>query len=127
MDKPLKIVIFIVLGLVIFHLLFDIFGSQSHIKQIKKNLELSKKNVDSALSEIKYSQERLNAMQEDLIKFSFYIKDIQGRVELNDNEKRKKEARSQVELDSLKALIKKGKLELKLTDSLPEIIIKDLK
>lgn len=126
MDKPLKIVLFIVLGIVIIHFVFDMFGSKSNIKTVIKNLEASRKNVDSALVEIKNSQEKLNTMQEDLNKYSLYIKDIQGRVELNDNEKKRKEARTQFELDSLKARIKKGKAELQLTDSLPPIPVNDL-
>ncbi len=126
MDKPLKIILFIVLGIVVFHLVFDMFGSKSNIKTVIKNLELSRKNVDSALIEIKNAQEKLNTMQEDLNKYSLYIKDIQGRVELSDNEKKRKEARNQMELDSLKARIKKGKAELQLTDSLPPILVNDL-
>lgn len=124
MDKPLRIVIFVVLGLVVFHLVFDLFNTRSNIKTVIKNLEKSREKVDSALNEIKFSQEKLKTMQEDLDKFSLYVKDIQGRVELNDNEKKKKEAKNQIELDSLKARIKKGKIELQLTDTLPEIIIK---
>jgi SMC interacting uncharacterized protein involved in chromosome segregation len=124
MDKPLKIVIYVVLGLVVFHLVFDLFNTRSNIKAVIKNLEQSRKNIDSALNEIKFSQEKLKSMQEDLDKFSLYVKDIQGRVELNDIVKQKEEARSIKERDSLKALIKKGKEELLTTDTLPKITVK---
>ncbi len=124
MDKPLRIIIFIVLGLVVFHLVFDLFNTRSNLKAVIKNLEKSRQNIDSALNEIKFSQDKLKTMQEDLDNFSLYIKDIQGRAELNDNEKKKKEAKTQKELDSLKALIKKGKAELLITDTLPDILEK---
>jgi septal ring factor EnvC (AmiA/AmiB activator) len=124
MDKPLRIVIFVVLGLVVFHLVFDLFNTRSNIKAVIKNLEKSRQNIDSALNEIKFSQDKLKTMQEDLDKFRFYIKDIQGRVELNDNEKKKTEAISIKERDSLKARIKKGKEELLVTDTLPDILEK---
>ena len=124
MDRPLKIVVYVVLGLVVFHLVFDLFNTRSNIKAVIKNLEKSRQNIDSALNEIKFSQDKLKTMQEDLDKFSLYVKDIQGRVELSDNEKRKEEARSIKERDSLKALIKKGKEELLITDTLPKITVK---
>ena len=89
MDKPLRIIIFVVLGLVVFHLVFDLFNTRSNIKTVIKKLEQSRLNVDSALNEIKFSQEKLKTMQEDLDKFSLYIKDIQGRAALIDNEKKK--------------------------------------
>ena len=127
MDKPLRIIIFVVLGLVVFHLVFDLFNTRSNIKAVIKNLEKSRQNIDSALNEIKFSQGKLKTMQEDLDKFSLYVKDIQGRVELTDIEKKKKDALSLKERDSLKALIKKLKEELLTTDSLPPIIVKDLK
>ena len=124
MDKPLRIVIFVVLGLVVFHLVFDLFNTRSNIKAVIKNLEKSRQNIDSALNEIKFSQDKLKTMQEDLDKFSLYIKDIQGRAALIDNEKKKAEALSIKERDSLKALIKKGKEELLTTDTLPKITVK---
>ena len=124
MDKPLRIIIFIVLGLVVFHLVFDLFNTRSNLKAVIKNLEKSRANIDSALNEIKFSQGKLKTMQDDLDKFSLYIKDIQGRVELSDMEKKKAEARTLKERDSLKALIKKGKEELLITDTLPDILEK---
>ncbi|HMK26202.1 MAG TPA: hypothetical protein VK483_09250 [Chitinophagaceae bacterium] len=127
MDRPLKIVVYVVLGLVIFHLVFDLFNTRSNIKAVIENLKKSRQNIDSALNEIKFSQGKLNDMQEDLNKFSLYINDIQRRVELDDNEKKKLDAMSIRERDSLKALIKKGKDEILKSDSLPPIGIQDLK
>jgi septal ring factor EnvC (AmiA/AmiB activator) len=126
MDKPLKIVVYVVLGLVVFHLVFDLFNTRSNIKAVIENLKKSRQNIDSALNEIKFSQGKLKEMQEDLNKFSLYINDIQRRVELDDNEKKKLDAMSIRERDSLKTLIKKGKEEILKSDSLPPIAIKDL-
>jgi SMC interacting uncharacterized protein involved in chromosome segregation len=123
MDRPLKIVVYVVLGLVVFHLVFDLFNTRSNIKAVIKNLKESRVNIDSALNQIKFSQEKLKTMQEDLNNFSLYVKDIQGRVELNDNEKRLKETSSKRIQDSLRRLIDEGKKELRLTDTLPDIII----
>lgn len=124
MDKSLKIILFIVLGFVVFHLIFDIFGSHSNIKTVISNLKKSQLNIDSALNEIKSSQEKLKNMQEDLNKFSFYIKDIQGRVELNDLEKKIIDKHFDKKKDSLQRLIDISKKELHLTETLPDIPIK---
>jgi len=124
MDKPLRIVIYVVLGLVVFHLVFDLFNSKSNIKAVIQNLEKSRANVDSALNEIRISQDKLKSMQEDLDKFSLYIKDIQGRVELNDMEKILDDKKYKLKKDSIRGLIDKMKEELQITDTLPDILEK---
>lgn len=124
MDKPLRIVIYVVLGLVVFHLVFDLFNTRSNIKTVIQNLEKSRANVDSALNEIRISQDKLKSMQEDLDKFSLYIKDIQGRVELNDMQKILDDKKYALKKDSIRGLIDKMKVELKITDTLPDILEK---
>jgi hypothetical protein len=112
------------LGIVVIHMGIDIFGTQSNIRSVIKNLERSQDNVDNAIKQIDSSQKRLEAMQEDLQKFSLYIRDIQQHVELNDNEKKLKEAVSTKARDSIRNIINNLKNELKETDTLPDIPIK---
>ena len=124
MSQPIRIIIYILLAVVVIHLLFDIFGTHSNIKSVIRKLEKSQDNLNNAMKEIDSSQKRLGLMQEDLQKFSAYVKDIQGQVELSDSEKKLKEATSIKVKDSLRKRINVLKEELLETDTLPEIIIK---
>src|SRR5258705_1789634 len=124
MNKPVQIIIYIMLGIVIIHMAIDIFGTQSNIKSVIKNLELSQDNIDNVVKQIDSSQKTLGAMQEDLQKFSLYIRDVQQHVELNDNEKKFREALTMKAKDSIRNIINNLKNELKETDSLPDIPIK---
>ena len=124
MNKPVQIIIYIMLGIVIIHMAIDIFGTQSNIKSVIKNLERSQDNIDNVVKQIDSSQKTLGAMQEDLQKFSLYVRDIQQHVELNDNEKKFREALTMKAKDSIRNIINNLKNELKETDSLPDIPIK---
>src|SRR5678810_251838 len=105
MNKPVQIIIYIMLGIVVIHMAMDIFGTQSNIRSVIKNLERSQENVDDAMKQIDSSQKRLGAMEEDLQKFSLYIRDIQQHVELNDNEKKLREAATTKARDSIRNII----------------------
>lgn len=124
MSKSVQIIIYIMLGIVIIHMAMDIFGTQSNIRSVIKNLERSQDNIDNAVKQIDSSQKSLGAMQEDLQKFSLYIRDIQQHVELNDNEKKFREALTTKAKDSIRNIINNLKNELKETDTLPDIPIK---
>jgi hypothetical protein len=124
MNKPVQIIIYIMLGIVILHMAIDIFGTQSNIRSVIKNLERSQDNIDNAVKQIDSSQKSLGAMQEDLQKFSLYIRDIQQHVELSDNEKKFREALTMKAKDSIRSIINNLKNELKETDTLPDIPIK---
>lgn len=124
MNKPVQIIIYIMLGVVVIHMALDIFGTQSNIRSVINNLERSQENVDDAMKQIDSSQKRLGAMEEDLQKFSLYIRDIQQHVELNDNEKKFREAATAKARDSIRIIINNLKTELKETDTLPDILIK---
>lgn len=119
MERPVKIILYILVGIAVISLLSSLFGN-SNLRDIRKNLEEAKRSADSALLELQFSKSRLDSIRADMVVFKSYINRVQKTVELNDNEKRLREAKSKTEVDSLKANIKELRAAIA-TDSLPDI------
>ncbi len=119
MEKSIKIILFIIVGIVIVNFVATIFGN-NNIKGIRVNLEKAKLTTDSALNELKYSKSKLDSIKADMLVFQSYINNIQKTVELNDIEKRLKEEKNAVKVTEFKENIKKLRSEIE-TDSLPDI------
>ena len=119
MEKSVKIVLYIIVGILCLNLFFMVFGN-SNVKGIRKDLEQAKQSADSALNELRISREKLDSISNDIVVFKAYISSIQKTVALDDAEKRLKEER-----DAGKAkVIRSSIIELKETlkhDSLPPI------
>src|SRR3954454_8321714 len=112
MEKPIKIILFIVVVLAVINLVTMIFGN-SNLKDIRKDLEKAKLTADSALNELQYSKSKLDSIKSDMLVFSTYINRIQKTVELNDVEKRLKEEKDNQKVIDLKATIKDLRNDLK--------------
>lgn len=121
MEKPVKIVLFVVVVIAIINLVTMIFGN-SNLRDIRKDLEKAKLTADSALYELQYSKNKLDSIKSDMRLFSTYISNIQKTVELNDMEKRVKEEKDMEKVMDFKENIKKLRADLE-TDSLPDIDI----
>ena len=119
MEKPIKVILFIVVAIAIINLLTMIFGN-SNLRDIRKDLEKAKLTADSALYELQYSKSKLDSIKSDMLVFSTYINRIQKTVELNDIEKRLKEEKDKAKILDFKENIKKLRTDLE-TDSLPDI------
>ncbi|MCW3108333.1 MAG: hypothetical protein JWQ09_2839 [Segetibacter sp.] len=119
MEKPIKIILFVVVVLAVINLVTMLFGN-SNLRDIRKDLEKAKLTADSALYELQYSKSKLDSIKSDMIVFSTYISNIQKTVELNDVEKRLKEEKDRNKIIDFKENIKKLRSDLE-TDSLPEI------
>lgn len=129
MEKPLRIVIYLVLALTVINALITFF-EKSQLKQIQQNIEASQRNIDTALNYINASRTKLDSLQGDVDKFKYYIKNIQANVSILNAKKEIEEAKSNAKLketvDELNAKVKAFKEELKATDSLPPIDVKPL-
>ena len=119
MEKPIKVILFIVVAIAIINLLTMIFGN-SNLRDIRKDLEKAKLTADSALHELQYSKSKLDSIKSDMLVFSTYINRIQKTVELNDVEKRLKEEKDMSKILDFKENIKKLRSDIE-TDSLPDI------
>ena len=119
MEKTIKILLFIIVGITFIHLLTSLFGNGS-IKSIRQDLQKAKRTADSALVELQLSRSRLDSIKADMVVFRSYINRIENTVALNDAEKRLKDERDATRVKELKEEIRKRREEMQ-NDSLPEI------
>ena len=119
MEKTIKILLFIIVGITFIHFLTSLFGNGS-IKSIRQDLQKAKRTADSALVELQLSRSRLDSIQADIVVFRSYINRIENTVALNDAEKRLKDERDATRVKELKEEIRQRRAEME-NDSLPEI------
>ena len=119
MEKPIKIILFVIVGIALINLATTLF-SNSNLNGIKQNLEQAKRSADSALLELQFSKNRLDSIRADIVVFKAYINNVQKRVQLNDAEKRLREEKDQDKADSIKQSIQQLKTTIA-KDSLPPI------
>ncbi|GAA4739260.1 hypothetical protein [Flavisolibacter ginsenosidimutans] len=119
MEKPIKIILFIIVGIALINLATTLF-SNSNLKGIQRNLEEAKRSADSALVELQLSKSRLDSIRADIVVFKAYINNVQKRVQLNDAEKQLRETRDQDKVDSIKQSIQQLRTHIA-KDSLPPI------
>lgn len=119
MEKPIKIILFIIVGIALINLATTLF-SNSNLKGIQQDLERAKRSADSALVELQYSKSRLDSIRADIVVFKSYINNVQKRVALNDAEKQLRETRDQNKVDSIKQSIQQLRTHID-KDSLPPI------
>jgi hypothetical protein len=121
MEKPVKIILFIIVAIALINLATTLF-SNSNLKGIKQNLEEAKRSADSALIELQFSKSKLDSIKADMLVFKSYINNVQKRVELSDAEKRVREEKDQGKVDSIKQTIQQLRSTIA-KDSLPPIEI----
>jgi hypothetical protein len=124
MQRPLKIILFVIIGLLVGNFIVSFWGN-SRISDIQKNLETAKLSADSALNELKFSKSRLDSIRSDIDTFRTNVSTIQESVETNDFEKRVQEQKDIARLTGLKNTIKDLRPELQPLD-LPDIQVKNL-
>ncbi|TKK68218.1 hypothetical protein FC093_11315 [Ilyomonas limi] len=125
MEKSVKIILFVILGIVLINFIVMLFGNSS-MKDIRNDLQQAKRGTDSALNELQYSQSKLDSIKSDMINLQSHLTQIQAQVAVNDAAKRVEEARNESRAAELKNKIKQSKPRLS-TDSLPGIDVIVLK
>ena len=119
MTNSFKIILYIIVGIVIINFFFTFFYN-SNIRGIRQNLEEAKRSTDSALQEVKFSQDKLDSIMSDVAVFKVYINNVQKTVALADAEKRVKEEKDVTKVAEIKKNIEELKDDIK-DDSLPPI------
>ncbi len=119
MERPIKIILYIIVGILVLNLLFTLLGN-SNVKSIRQDLEKARNTTDSALNELRFSKARLDSIKSDMLVFRAYIDKIENTVAVTDAEKRVKEERDAQKVKDLKEEIRRRREELA-NDSLPEI------
>lgn len=108
--------------------LYQTFVANSNLKKAIETLDDTNRKLDAASGEIRYSKERVDSLQQNFSRFSAYIKDVQGRLERMDLEKRVNEQAFQAKRDSIRIRLKELNKSVDLTgEDLPEVTIIDSK
>ncbi|WP_291911884.1 hypothetical protein [Chitinophaga sp. CB10] len=118
-ERPLKIVLYLLLGVCVVSFLMTIFGNNA-LKGAREDIRAAKKSADSAISELKKSQDRVDSIHADMDVLKQYASNIRKFVELSDQQKILEETRSAAEKKRLKDYIDSLRNEIK-KDSLPVI------
>ena len=124
MEKPVKVILFIVVALLVANFLMTFFGNSS-ISAIRDNLKSAKLSADSALNQIKNSKRKLDSIKIDMANFQTRISDIHNTVTAMDIVKSNQDQRDLVKLNDLKkaiGVLKPGVEPL----NLPDIDIRNL-
>lgn len=121
MEKPIKIILFIIVGLAVINLISNLFGT-SNLKGIKEDLQKAKITADSALGELRYSKEKIDSINADILRFRAYINNIQKTVQANDLEKRLSEEKNRDTINVIKERINNLRQSID-TTQLPDIDI----
>jgi hypothetical protein len=122
MDKSIKIILVIVGILVLVNLGFNLFGVNSNIKDSLQRIHASQEKLDSAMEAIARSKAQLDSLQVHFSKFNSYVRDIQGRVEIMDLERRANDQRFRMKKDSINLRLKNLYKDIQTTgDDLPPV------
>jgi chromosome segregation ATPase len=127
MEKIKNILVFIIL-IIVAVALYQTFIVNSNLRQAINTLDSANKKLDLAAEEISYSKARVDSLQKNFARFSAYIKDVQGRLERMDLEKRINEQAFVAKRDSIRIRLKELNKTVDLTgQDLPEVPIIDTK
>src|ERR1043165_9051184 len=107
MDKSIKIILFLIIGIVIVSAAATLFNN-SNIRDMRADLKNAKANTDAAINELRNSQMKLDSIKADMRNFSAYISNIHKAVEideynkqLDDEDNTKKQKILEKKIDSL--------------------------
>ena len=106
MDKSIKIILAAVAVIMLLNLLFSFFGINANLNKALKKMEESEKKLDNSIKEINASRSKLDSVRTDLTNFKDYIRDIQGRVEILDLERRANQEKFRKQKDTIQNRLK---------------------
>ena len=101
-----KTLFFVIIAILVVNLGLSLFGSNKGLKEAVRNLETARKRIDTALVQLQSTSTMLDSIQVNLERQRTLINDIRYRTELMDLEKRVRDERSKVKIDSIKDRIK---------------------
>src|SRR5882724_6145421 len=86
--------------------LYQVFVTNSNLRAALKTLDGTKKKLDSASLEIAQSKIQVDSLQRNFVRFGAYLRDVQGRMERMDLEKRISDQSFAVKRDSVRTRLK---------------------
>jgi hypothetical protein len=123
MDRSLKIILAVLAILILINLGLHFTGGNSNLKVVLQDIKRSQLRLDTALTELNRTREEIDSLQRDFLKFNNYIRDIQGRVEIMDLERRVNDQRFRIKRDSIVARLKELYKEIEITgEDLPPVL-----
>ena len=129
MEKSIRTILIIVLVLNVVSMITNFF-ERSALKDVEKKLELSKRNLDSAITKLTAAQAKVDSIHTDMGHLSSFITQTEVTVSLlnakKDVEEAERSRRAKKILDSLHNRVDSINSLLKEIDSLPKIGIKTL-
>jgi len=123
--KDVAIVVILVIAALA---LYQVFVANSNLRAALKTLEGTKKKLDSASYEIDQSKIQVDSLQRNFFRFGAYLRDVQGRMERMDLEKRIGDQSFAVKRDSIRMRLKELNKTVDLTgQDLPEVPVIETK
>src|SRR5258707_4592191 len=123
--KDIAIVVILLIGVLA---LYQVFVANSNLRAALKTLDGTKKKLDSAALEIRHSKIQVDSLQQNFIRFGAYIRDVQGRLERLDLEKRITDQSFVARRDSIRVRLRELNRIVDLTgQDLPEVPITETK
>ena len=123
--KDVAIVVILLIGALA---LYQVFVANSNLRAALKTLDGTKKKLDSASFEITQSKIQVDSLQQNFIRFGAYLRDVQGRMERMDLEKRISDQSFAVKKDSIRMRLKELNKTIDLTgQDLPEVPVIETK
>src|SRR6185369_4914485 len=101
--KEVAIVVILVIGALA---LYQVFVANSNLRAALKTLDGTKKKLDSATIEIVHSKIQVDSLQQNFARYGAYLRDVQGRMERMDLEKRISDQSFATKRDSIRVRLK---------------------
>src|SRR6185369_11793821 len=115
--KNVAIVVILLIGVLA---LYQVFVANSNLRAALQTLDGTKKKLDSASFEITQSKIQVDSLQQNFVRFGAYLRDVQGRMERMDLEKRIGDQSFVAKRDSIRIRLKELNKTVDLTgQSLP--------
>lgn len=121
-QKKLYWPLWLIVGLLAAHLGIYFFGVNHSLKQALKLLEKADSRLQEASKQLDAANEQAIRLHQEMEAYRSYIRDIQGRVEVLDLEKKLRDDRYKVQRDSIRMRLDYLTSKMDLTGrDLPEI------
>lgn len=106
MEKIFKPMVLLIGVILIILIVFNFFFVNSKLKTAQNKLDQSQEKINQALKQLDYSKTKIDSIKTYLTDFGFYVKDVQGRVEIIDLERRLNDSKFINKRDSIRNRLK---------------------
>jgi len=104
-DKALKLICYIILGVLVAQSLFQVFGMNKNLNNALKELKESQESLNQAREDVNRSKLMIDTLRRDLKDLGVYANDIRGRVYRLDLDKRGEDTKGAKKIADIKEKI----------------------